>query len=245
MKKLVLATIAAVALASGAQAADLGVPRGPVAAVVVAPAYAWTGFYLGAHLGGGFGRQTWANVSLTGEPVSLSPNGVLGGVHFGYNYQINSIVLGLDVALSAASLRASAVSAANPAVTYGTRINFVTTVTGRLGFAVDRALLYVSAGYAGANIQTTGVNAGLDSFSNSNFRSGFTVGGGLNYQITPNWVAGLDYKYIHLGSENRAGNTAILAFPYTQTRIRTDIHQVTVSISYLFATGPSAVVARY
>jgi outer membrane immunogenic protein len=245
MRKLVLAGLSAVAISTGAQAADLGVPRGAVAAVVVAPAYSWTGFYVGAHLGGGFGRQTWANVNLTAEPVSLSPNGVLGGVHFGYNHQINNIVLGLDVALSAASLRASAVSVVNPAVTYGTRINFLTTVTGRLGVAVDRALLYVSAGYAGANIQTTGVNAAIDSFSNSNFRSGFTVGGGLNYQITPNWVAGLDYKYIHLGSENRAGNTAILGFAYTQTRIRTEVHQVTGSISYLFSTGPSAVVARY
>ncbi|MBL8569850.1 MAG: porin family protein [Phreatobacter sp.] len=244
MKKLILAGAAVAAFTSVSHAADLGVPRGAVAAVVVAPAYAWTGFYLGAHLGGGFGRQTWADVSLTAEPVSLRPNGVLGGVHFGYNYQINNIVLGLDVALSAASLRASAVSAFNPAVTYGTRTNFLTTVTGRLGVAVDRALLYVSAGYAGANIQTTGVNAGLDSFSNNNFRSGFAVGGGLNYQITPNWVAGLDYKYIHLGSENRAGNTALGA-PFTQTRIRTEVHQVAVSVSYLFSTGPSAVVARY
>jgi len=245
MKKLLLTTTALVAFAVSAQAADLGAPRMPIAAAVVAPAFNWTGFYIGAHLGGGFGRQTWANIDLTAEPVSLSPNGVLGGVHFGYNHQISNVVLGIDVALSAASLRASAASIVTPPVTYATRINFLTTVTGRLGFAVDRALLYVSGGYAGVNVQTTGTNPVLpDSFTNTSFRSGFTVGAGLNYQITPNWIAGIDYKYIHLGGESRAGTT-VAAIPYAQTSIRTHIHQVTGSISYLFSTGPSAVVARY
>ena len=88
MKTFLLATTALVAFTAGAQAADLGVPRSPVAAAVVAPAFSWTGFYVGAHAGYGFGNSRF--VALGVFPTSV--NGPLLGGQVGFNYQINQIL---------------------------------------------------------------------------------------------------------------------------------------------------------
>src|SRR5262245_37364675 len=86
MKKFLLTTVALVAVGATAPAlaADLGT-RYPTAAPVYAPVYNWTGFYIGAHLGGAFSSDNNFNNGLA---TGNNGNGrFLGGLQGGYDLQ--------------------------------------------------------------------------------------------------------------------------------------------------------------
>lgn len=224
--------------ASAASAADLPARVYTKAPAVVAPLYNWTGFYLGAHAGYGWGDSDWSNISLTAERVALSPDGFVGGGQLGYRWQLNQFVLGVEGSFSGADLKDSYTSVVNPAVSYQTKMDWLATVTGQLGVSFGPTLIYVSGGGAFTTLKTRGINSTFDSFSNSGSITGFTVGGGLEYALSPNWSVGVDYKYIDFGSENRSGTTTTLLLPYTQTNIDTRVSMITGRINYRFG-GPA------
>jgi outer membrane immunogenic protein len=224
MKKFLLAGVAAVALASGAQAADLGMPRGAVAGVVVSPVFSWTGFYLGAHAGYGFGRST--AVDIIGNAFQVNTSGPLVGGQIGFNYQINQIVLGVE-----ADLAYTAIGGHNP-LPITVRNMALGSLRARAGYAFDRSLLYVTGGL-GFQRASFATLVGPEAYT----RTGFTIGAGYEYAITQNWTAKIEYSYYNFG-------TRTLGPIYTGT-VRNDVHTVKVGVNYLFSTGPSAVVARY
>jgi len=227
MNKLLLAISALVAFTAGARAADLGAPRSPVAAAVVAPAFNWTGFYLGAHAGFAFGNTTAFGA---GCPCPSSPNGVLLGGQLGFNYQINQIVLGVEADLAYAGVSGRSVV---PGGTVFYRTNMLGSLRARGGFAVDRALLYVTGGL-GLQGASMAVNVGpLEKYT----RVGWTLGAGVEYAVTQNWTVKAEYSYYNFG-------TRTLGPTYAGT-VRSDAHTVKLGVNYLFSTGPSAFVARY
>jgi outer membrane immunogenic protein len=234
MKKFLLAGAAVAALATGAQAADLGVPRTPIAAAVVAPVFNWTGFYLGLNAGVGFANTNLG--TITGGAISGSGSGFIGGAQIGYNYQINNIVLGVegDLGYFGVSRRAD-LGGGNFAQW---RTQWDGSLRGRLGVAVDRALLYVTGGLAVADFNVRGV-VGLPlaffPFNETQTRLGWTVGAGVEYAFTPNWTVRGEYLYSNYGSRDIAG--------IPDVSLQT--HKVRLGVNYLFSTGPSAVVARY
>ncbi len=229
MKKLVLAAAALAGLSSGVQAADLGAPRMPIAAAVVAPAFNWTGFYVGAHAGYGFGRTT----PTDGPSYPMNTSGALVGGQIGFNYQINQIVLGAEADLAYAGISGSRTSVA-PQVLF-VRTNMLGSVRARAGFAVDRTLFYVTGGLGiqGGSFATNDVGAGPERYT----RTGWTLGAGVEYAMTPNWTVKAEYSYYNFG-------TRTLGPIYIGT-LRADVHTVKLGVNYLFSTGPSAVVARY
>ncbi len=248
MKKFLLAGAAVAALATGAQAADLGSPRGPIAAAVVAPVFNWSGVFVGAQIGYGWGRTavtaTTAGLFDPANSGSYSTNGITGGVHLGYNWQVNNIVLGVVTDIEASSLRGSARAGT---VDYFTRLNWQGSTRARLGVAIDRVHVYATGGvaYAGIDYRTFDIGnpAGVGA---SGTRFGWTVGAGVEYAITPNWVASLEYRYTDFGRRNV--NFAFGGSPVTtvdSASFKTHTHTVRAGVSYLFSTGPSAVVARY
>jgi outer membrane immunogenic protein len=225
MKKFLLASAAVAALATGAQAADLGVPREPVASAIVSPVFNWTGFYLGAHIGYGWGKSDW-NFVGAGTFVSPNTNGVFGGLQIGYNYQINNFVLGLEADASAADLSGWR-SCPNAAFTCHSRANFLGTVRGRIGYAFDRALVYGTAGLAIGNYRHRDFDAAtLVQFgSYSTTRAGLAVGAGVEYAFAPNWTAKLEYMYSHFGSSTQLAGAGSLGGA-DDVRIRNQIHTV-------------------
>lgn len=173
MKTLLLATTALVAFAAGAQAADLGSSRTPIAAAVAVPAFNLTGFYVGAFAGYG-----WNNFNLLAGPAPGTSSGPALGATIGYNYQVNQFVLGAEADLGFAAITG------RPALAplFSLRTNMLGSVRARAGFAVDRALLYVTGGLG---IQTAALtmNGGIvDRFT----RAGWTLGGGVEYALTQN-----------------------------------------------------------
>ena len=106
-------------------------------------------------------------------------------------------------------------------VTYqSTDINAIGTVTGRLGFAADKFLIYAKGGWATANVDISGRNMALpDAFSFSDRRNGWTVGTGVEYMVARNFSLGVEYSYIDLGSQSYAGLTTPGGIPFTVTNL--------------------------
>ncbi len=214
--------------------ASLGALMLLVATSTGATAGDWSGFYVGAHLGGAWAGVDWADASLTSEPVSNDSNGFIGGGQIGFQHQFNNIVVGVEATVSGADLSHTATSRVNSAVTYKTDIDTMVTVAGRLGFTFNHFLPYVKVGYAAADVTSSGIASFIpDSFSKSDWESGWIIGGGVETMLGKNFVAGVEYNYIDLGENNRRGVTA-QGFSYTLTDVDTQIQSVTARISYKF-----------
>jgi len=255
MKKVLLAGAAVAALASGAQAADLGVPRQPVAAVVVMPAFSWTGFYVGLQAGHSWGNHRISRLDAAGNvrtfggvPLSdaSSMNGFVGGAHIGYNYQINQVVLGVEADLEGSTARyrlGNVAAAPGFDFNYGS-VGWQGSLRARLGLVAGNALFYLTGGLALADIRSRVDVAGAGALfiAYSKVQPGWTLGGGVEYAFTPNWTARAEYRYTNLGSHSvpSPGGTTVT---FRTSDVRS--HTVRLGVSYLFSTGPSAVVARY
>jgi outer membrane immunogenic protein len=213
MKKLMLVSAAIVSLSVPALAADLPVkaPRMPV----VVP-FTWTSCFLGGHVGGGWAQkditdpvelvQDAAGVATTGvTTVHLNPSGVVVGGQFGCDYQFApSWVFGVEGAASGSPMKARTtvgLPALLDTAEVTARTDFLGSVTARFGYAVDRWLLYVRGGAAWAGDKFTVIGAGSD-FEGFDWRSGWTVGAGIEYAFAKNWSARLEYDYYGLGTRS-------------------------------------------
>ena len=209
MRSLLLAT-ALCGLPLAAFAADLSTPNVPAKAppYVAPPLYVtnWTGFYLGGHVGGDFSQANWTDpVSGLGD----SPRGssIIGGGQIGYNYQMGPLVLGFEGDFSATGLNASDTDAAG--FTHATSTSWISTVTGRLGYAVNRALFYGKGGVAFANERDTVTTPiGLASNTGWSTLTGWTAGAGIEYALDRNWSLRAEYDYLGFGSQAVSGPVA-------------------------------------
>jgi outer membrane immunogenic protein len=232
MRKILMTAVAIAAMTGGAQSADLGVARGPVAAAIVAPVFGWSGFYLGLNAGVGFANTNWA--ALTGGILPGSAAGFVGGAQIGYNYQINNFVLGAEADFGYIGVSRSATAFGSTA-TWRTRWDG--SVRARAGVAVDRALLYVTGGVAFADF---GFAQTIPAVSLSQTRVGWTLGAGVEYAVTPNWTVRGEYLYANYGSKSFIAPGLGASPPVSLQE-----HKFRLGVNYLFSTGPSAVVARY
>jgi outer membrane immunogenic protein len=193
MKRLCLALIGLVGLAGAATAADLArpepVPYYPKAPVFV-PAYSWTGLYFGINGGGAFGSSSWDSTG------SRNISGGLVGATLGYNYQIGQAVLGVEGDIDWADINGST----NNACPLGCKTSdtWLSTVRGRLGYAADRFMPFITGGAAFGNVRASVpgfAQAGSD-------RTGWTAGAGIEAALAANWTAKVEYLYVNLGSFN-------------------------------------------
>lgn len=232
LRKILMSTVIFFGAVGAAWAADL--PNRKEAPAYVPPppppVFTWTGLYVGGQVGYQWGRST-ANNGVNFE--SVSPKGVVGGGHIGYNYQIAQFVFGLEGDVNGSSARGSTFD-------YSAREDVNGSVRGRVGMAWDRALVYATGGVAFADFHNSysGVG-GFDSVDSG--RVGWTVGGGIEYAIDNNWSVRAEYRYTDYGhfsqfSPNVAGSV---------DRRETD-NRVQVGFSYKFDMfGLTPVVAKY
>lgn len=219
MKKILIAALMA-GVASTAFAADLPTKKAappPVSAAYAAPAFSWTGFYLGINGGYNYGSFRGAGNATFGHPVG----GAFGG-QAGYNYQIGQFVLGVEDNLDWSGARNSNTVGAN---SFTSRVNMTNTLFGRAGIALDRALIFGEAGYSGAEVK--GVDNGL-ALSSQGWRSGVGVGAGLEYAITNNVSARADYVWSYLGQKTYFAGTP------DQVKTGLDLSQVRAGLNYKF-----------
>jgi outer membrane immunogenic protein len=242
MRRLFLAATAVAAVAGSALAADLPSREAPPVYVPPPPIFTWTGLYVGAQIGYAWGKDSLTVTDPNGIQVisgSYTPGGVIGGALVGYNLQLNSLVAGVEGDVEGTGYSQSA---SFGGATFSTRIPVQGSVRVRLGLALDRALLYVTGGAAFAGFDNTYLTGlGYDSVSKT--RTGWTVGGGIEYALNTNWTIRAEYRYADYGSFNDyLTNSAPFG---TFARHRETQHAVRGAISYKFGAPPAPVVTKY
>jgi outer membrane immunogenic protein len=172
--------------------------------------YKWTGFYVGYNVGYGWGKVDMTNrgpdifFAPVGGTDSLSPKGWLGGGQIGYNWQTGAIVFGVEGMLDFASLKQSKASIFFPADDiWEAKVTALYSITGRLGYAVGPALPYIKGGFAGGRVKTSmDCPACPEKAESTNWHSGWTIGGGLEYMLSRNWTLGIEYDHYALSSKD-------------------------------------------
>ncbi len=148
------------------------------------PAFSWTGFYVG-----GIAGYEWADMDT--DQGDFETDNFLGGVFTGYNFDLgNGVVVGLEGDVTYHDQEGS-----NAAVEFGTDWNG--TVRGRLGYAMDRFMVYGTGGLAVANAEASDLNS-----SDSKTAIGWTAGAGIETAFTNNVFGRVEYRYTDLGSES-------------------------------------------
>ena len=241
MKKILLSSVALIALAvSSASAADL--PRKAPAPVMVAPPFSWSGFYIGAHVGGAKVERC-LNFEVFDAEACVDRTGWLGGGQIGYNWQAGQVVLGVEFSGSLADLGGGANAGVLPGgLFFESDGKSLLMLTGRLGWAADRALFYVTGGAASVRASVALGQAGVPFVSEVSLtRTGWTFGVGAEYAFTPNWSFAAQYNWIDLGDRD----VNFVAFDNLAGNVDQTFHVFTLRMNYRFGGYDAPVAARY
>lgn len=249
--KRILAVGALLGTAVSANAADLA-PRMYSKAPVLAAVYDWTGFYIGGNAGYGVGRSR-TSLAIPGnsfDTAYLQERGGIAGGQIGYNWQTNlgilgPVLFGVEADIQGADLRDRRTSLigfpGGIASNYDQRLDWFSTVRGRLGLVTGSTVSYVTAGYAYGNVRTSlneTVGAASGTFTTDRGRSGYVIGSGVEAALGGNWTGKIEYLYLDLGK--RGSDFTLLGVPQTlDTRTRENIFRV--GLNYRF--GGNATLA--
>jgi outer membrane immunogenic protein len=217
------------------QAADLPMRPAPAPVAPVAyapPVYNWSGFYVGGHIGGGFENSSWTD-PFTGSNDTFNNSGFLGGAQIGVNTQFNWLVLGLEGDFSwTSAIKGTGTDSAGDSIT--TSPQWTSTVTGRIGAAFDRLLVYGKGGVAFAEDKSTLTDLTGASSTDTMTRVGWTAGAGLEYALTDNWSVRAEYDYLGFGSKQLNFSTPALGTVSTNADL--NVQEVKAGFDYKF--GP-------
>jgi outer membrane immunogenic protein len=239
MKKVLLGSVALLTLVAGihlAAAADL--PRRPAPAPMLAPmpVYNWTGCYIGVNLGGAWGHIDATDVN-TGASVSPNNGGFAGGGQIGCDYQMNQFVIGIRNVIDGTSISNSRTfSDALFSGTVESHLHWFDALTARGGFLVQPNLLfYVQGGAAWTSWDVTAFNtAGLQvgEISGGN-RTGWTVGGGVEWMFVPHWSVFLEYNFMGFGTRSSTFTGCGLV-TCANISAKADLQNVLLGVNYKF-----------
>jgi outer membrane immunogenic protein len=212
-RSVALAVALLFAVTSTAVAADLPTPMPSLPAI--SPPYDWSGFYVGGNLGAAWSGISDSNFSDTLGSSFTAPTNTqfIGGAQIGVNYQFrNGIVVGAETMFDWSTVsHNNPVTATDPTGAVGANIGVIdarwlTTATGKLGYAWDRVLLYAKGG--GAWVATTNPTISVAG-APASFSSGggtttatWTAGFGLEWAFSGNWSVRAEYDYIALPSQS-------------------------------------------
>jgi outer membrane immunogenic protein len=226
MRRLLLASAAGCALLAAAPAGAADLTLAPAAApIAVAPAFTWSGWYVGANAGGGWktgsvDRTCWSPGGIVFGPgctqfpkIGASGGGFIGGGQLGINWQRGPWVLGLETDFQYSDLRGRNTLAGPFTVTgRGTtavstveeRLDWFGTTRARVGFTpAERLLVYATGGLAYGDVKVSslfGDGAGGTGFAaHSGSRVGWTAGGGIEYAVTNSVSLRAEALYFDLG----------------------------------------------
>jgi outer membrane immunogenic protein len=232
MRRILLTALMA-GVASSALAADLPTHKAPPAPApyYAPPAFTWTGFYIGVNGGWGFSgtdNNSFGNI-----------NGGLVGGTVGYNYQMGQFVIGYEGDVDWADVRGN-----NFGYTFGPgggfpagagisklTTNWMVTERARLGYSVDRALFFVTGGYAGIDTHGTFVDSFGFTGAQSKWQNGGVVGAGVEYAFTNNISVKGEYLYMPTFSETYFAGQGV---PGDQTKTGLGMSMFRAGLNYKF-----------
>jgi outer membrane immunogenic protein len=224
------------------------------------PRYDWTGLHFGGHVGGGWlsnpNSMQASNFPVFTADQSFQPaaSGALGGVQLGYDWQLASPwVVGVEGDFTWTGIKGSeTVQVPSIGTVFGTMgrdVHWLATLRGRLGYSVDRWLVYATGGLAYGRIgydAVTTTPGPVWTGTHTATKTGWSVGGGVEYGLPGTaWLLRAEYLYYDFGSETfQTGLTwggGIETYRYDWDRTR--IHTMRIGLSYKF--GADAVAAKY
>jgi high affinity Mn2+ porin len=222
--------LAVLVLDGPAVAADL-----PLKAQAFKAVYDWTGFYIGAHTGYGGGSFGPGTNPLPEQGVWLphTVTGLIGGYQVGYSKQFsNHVVLGVEADASFSSpLDAPALTAAP----FHSTLDYIGTVRGRVGYAFGTLMPYVTGGFAWGHSHVR-INDGAGNVVSSpgQTQPGWTAGAGVEFAVSGNWSAKLEYDYIDLARRMYD----LSGFGLPNINVDPNIHLVKFGLNYRFGDTP-------
>ncbi len=228
---LTLASVVALA-AGSANAADMyrGEPGGYKDGPVYSPVAGWNGLYVGVN--GGYG---WTSDS-SNSASDFSPAGGFGGGQIGYNWQgalgHHHLVLGVEADIQGADISDSiSASDGRNSASLKQSLNWFGTVRGRVGYAMDRTLVYATGGFAFGGVETTGaVNfPGLAAASGgaNETQTGYVLGGGIEHKLSPSWSLKGEYQFLSLDASDKITGPLGLG-----SNDRTEVHTIRAGLNY-------------
>jgi outer membrane immunogenic protein len=272
MRKSLILAAAFAATTGAALAADLPSTK-EAPTLAPAPAFSWTGFYAGATIGYGWQNDLhsvgpsnlystdWAYPGEINSP-SVNSDGVIGGLEFGYNYQLSpALVAGLEGDVSWAGVTGSdsvgGTTDYSRVMTGSDRTDFLSTVRLRLGLTpFDRVLVFATGGLALANVDlhTALSRPGWGPFmgcaganncqagSSNGMEVGWTVGGGVEWAFAGAWSAKIEYLYYNVSSSYLMVDPYFPSVFNSQQNI--DGNVVRLGLNYRFGAS-EPVLAKY
>lgn len=250
--------VPALLVSSSAFAADVVVEQTPVPAAV----FDWSGAYVGANLGGGFGKfkhpfevtdlTTTPPASVASGSLDITAGGFLGGVQAGYNWQSGQMVYGVEADFQGSAVKAEDSLNFNlfpgipgaPTLSgkAGTKLDWFGTVRARIGYTpVDRFMIYATGGLAYGHVKsyidgtlTSGGSSGSINESASKTKAGWTVGAGAEYAINTNWTLKSEYLYTDLGKATLYDGDLLGAGSNVTLKNDVAFHTVRIGLNYKF-----------
>jgi outer membrane immunogenic protein len=216
-------------------------------APAIAPrAYDWSGFYIGAFGGGGFGNHNLNNATgpagNANFTLNYSSQGPFAGGELGYNVQSGSFVGGVEADFAWFDINGNdnfdnlTLSSNN-----ATSLRSGGTLRARGGIAVDRIMLYFTGGWAYGELRHTNTDPvlGVDQFTSP--RSGLTAGAGISYALTNNLIGKFEYRYYDFGTFSRSGVPTLTANGQLPYNVANTYSVVMLGLDYKFG-GPGSVL---
>lgn len=225
-KKIVSASVFAIMVSSTAHAADAIVSQEPVP---MASVFSWGGAYLGGEIGWGWANSKISNRNSDGSSDTLESNGFLGGVYAGYNFDMgNNVILGVEGNFDYSDLKKSRDYGFQNTLAYTTKsqLEWSGALRARAGYAIDRFMPYIAGGLAFGDIKTNYADSARE-FSNSQTKTGWTIGAGVDYAATDNVILRLEYRYTDFGHND---------FDFDNIAMRNSVktNDVRIGVAYKF-----------
>ena len=171
------------------------------------PAVNWTGVYLGLNGGFTFGGSNWTDSVTGGSSGNFGTSGFVFGGTVGVNYQVGSLVFGVEADGDWADASGFGTFTASALCTGAcfTTSSWLSTVRGRAGYAFDRFFVYGTGGAAFGNVRANFSNDPVT----SSIEAGWTVGAGVEVAFARNWSAKAEYLFVNLADGSCTANCAI------------------------------------
>jgi outer membrane immunogenic protein len=284
MKKILLSSVALFGIAGTALAADLPARMPVKAPPIMAPAFSWTGCYIGGYVGGAFaGRRNGDTDVVVQSPYSTTrgfynapsanvvnaglygydlDSSIIGGGTLGCNWQPlgSQFVLGIEGEGGYLNLKGSAIDRYSIPL-YGSDTTSTThigdwyaAITGRVGFAIDRVLIYGKGGVGFTSVEASVVDgcvtapcgAATLNAQFSDTRAFWVGGGGIEWAFDMNWSVKAEYLFLGLKEDLPVCGVAggsLAGVNFCSSHSFDGIHTAKIGVNYRFGAGP--VVARY
>lgn len=227
MKNYIIASALLLATVGMAHAADVVVQE-------AAPAYNWSGVYVGAQAGYAWSDARYEAVDYA--TVDYDPDGFFGGAYAGYNYQFsNKIVLGVDADINFSGIdgHGSLTWADNTSpddhIGYS-KLKWTGAIRGRVGYALDRFMPYIAGGLSVGKYQFDLDHDGTGNMDFEEERSltGWNLGAGFDYAVTDNLIVRAEYRYTDFGSKSFDQDWG------GDSKIDINTHDIRLGVAYKF-----------